>query len=92
MMRLIDADELTKMLYVEGTNVLDFANIEYCEKLIINAPTIDPVVHCAECRYAETFIVCGEPILTCDNNEGLFRDVPEDGYCYCGARMEGGEE
>lgn len=88
-MRLIDADELKRLGYVlTRTYPKDPQTMVYETKNIDDIPTIDPVVHCAECRYAETFIVCGEPILTCDNNEGLFRDVPEDGYCYCGARME----
>lgn len=54
------------------------------KEILEQLPTVDPVVRRAECRFAETFIVCGEPILTCNNNEGLFRDVPRDGYCYCG--------
>ena len=90
-MRLIDADELKMHTFLPSEAGRDAYKLGWNDALEAasdNAPTIDPVVHCAECRYAETFIVCGEPILTCDNNEGLFRDVPEDGYCYCGARME----
>lgn len=45
-------------------------------------------IECVECRYAETFVFHGEVGLTCYNNEGLFRDVPTDGYCYCGEKME----
>lgn len=91
-MRLIDADEL-KMSYEEWWDGEEETVMRYYEiEEIENAPTIDPVVHCAECVFAKIYVICGENILTCDNNEGLFRDVPPDGYCYCGAKMDGGVE
>lgn len=89
-MRLIDADEvrLQKGFFEKVTNVPKF--YEWLDSL----PTVDavPVVRCIDCKYAETFIVKGEPKLTCNNNEGLYRDVPKDGFCYCGARMEVSDE
>lgn len=54
----------------------------------LEANGYERVVHCVDCRYAETIVFHGEVGLTCNNNEGLFRDVPTDGYCYCGAKME----
>lgn len=42
------------------------------------------VVRCFECKYASFSEYRGELYISCENNEGLFRDVPEDGYCYLG--------
>ena len=89
-MRLIDAYELTKMLYVEGVNVLDFASIEYCEKLIINAPTIDPVKH-------GRWNVQLDARRYCECSECGFRPEYKYNFCpNCGSRnieeMDGGEE
>ena len=44
------------------------------------------LVRCGECEFASIGYYCGERIYTCESDEGLFRDVPEDGYCYCGRR------
>ena len=91
-MRLIDADALIVFMR-KGWRVFPHSELQHtCDMTDIdNAPTIDavPVVRCSECEYAQTIIYRGEPTLTCNNNEGLFRDVPYDGFCYCGARMDG---
>lgn len=46
-----------------------------------------PAVRCIECKYASFSFHQGELYISCENNEGLFRDVPEDGYCYCGEKV-----
>ena len=52
-------------------------------------PEVDaiPVVRCIECKYASFSFHQGELNISCENNNGLFRDVPEDGYCYCGEKV-----
>ena len=47
-----------------------------------------PVVRCSECKYASFSASQGETYISCGNAEGLFRDVPEDGYCYCGEKAD----
>lgn len=96
-MRLIDADVL-KAIYdpssYEGhdpnenwDNVI--STFEEIRADIDDQPTVDavPVVRCIECKYASFSFHQGELYISCENNEGLFRDVPEDGYCYCGEKV-----
>lgn len=54
--------------------------------LHVTVTYVGELVRCKECKYSETIIYRGEPTLTCNNNEGLFRDVPCDGFCYVGDR------
>ena len=92
-MRLIDAESLKAMRFTqslhdnEGRLFVPFTEVA---EAIFNAPTIEAesVVHCIDCQYAETYVYCGEVCLSCTNNKGLDRDVPNDGYCYCGAKMD----
>lgn len=97
MSRLIDADDL-KGLYdpenYEGHEPDEnwddvprtFAEIRAD---IDDQPTVDavPVVRCIECKYASFSFRQGELNISCENTEGLFRDVPEDGYCYWGEKV-----
>lgn len=53
------------------------------------------VVRCRDCRYSYLWIEIrknGIPDtwVECRNPNGLNRDVPEDGYCYCGERKYDG--
>ena len=52
----------------------------------------DELVRCNDCRYGYHWVEIrnGMPDswLECRNPDGLNRDVPEDGYCYCGERKE----
>ena len=84
-MRLIDAKyllDLIKDINGERYGYIDAEDIS-------NAPTVDavPVVRCIECKYASFSLHQGELYISCENNEGLFRDVPSDGYCYCGEKV-----
>ena len=53
---------------------------------IIDEQSTTEVVQCEDCEYASTLVSCQESYLTCTNENGLYRDVPNDGYCYCGVR------
>lgn len=80
-MRLIDANAL-HMYKVKIVHA--FGIVEGCVVFpddIAKAPTIDavPVVRCRDCkewRHGLCKLLCA--------------DTPEDGYCYCGAKMDGG--
>lgn len=49
-------------------------------------------VRCEDCRYGYQFYYDHNGIIVrwveCRNPDGLNRDVPNDGYCYCGERRE----
>ena len=45
------------------------------------------VVRCIECKYASISEYRGELYISCENTEGLFGDVPEDGFCYLGEEL-----
>lgn len=49
---------------------------------------MEELVRCGECKYASFSVYLGETDISCENTEGLFRNVPEDGYCYCGEKVE----
>ena len=87
MSRLIDADSLIGELH--NTYLYDSEARSAIYEKIGEQPTIDavPVVRCIECKYASFSFHQGELYISCENNEGLFRDVPEDGYCYCGEKV-----
>lgn len=46
------------------------------------------LVRCEDCRYGYQFYDVQNGVkdswIECRNPDGLNRDVPEDGYCYCG--------
>ena len=50
-------------------------------------PTEDvaPVVYCKDCIYCNRYMYKGDEYLNCSNEYGLYRDVPEDGFCYQGS-------
>ena len=86
MSRLIDAEYLLDLI----KDINDGERFGYIDaEDINNAPTVDavPVVRCIECKYASFSFHQGELYISCENNNGLFRDVPEDGYCYCGEKV-----
>ena len=86
-MRPIDADKLTELCDIMADKCGETGESIWGQfrATVEWSPTIDPVVHCADCKYAIVGYYCGERYWTCDNNEGLYRDVPDDGFCYCGA-------
>jgi hypothetical protein len=57
---------------------------------IPDIPTEDvaPICYCKDCIYANRYVSSynGEEYLSCQNDLGLYRDVPEDGFCYQGSR------
>ena len=100
MSRLIDADMLKSAIARYSEKLLSHKNLSIVKNAIrevlgdINfaidiQPTIDavPVVRCIECKYASFSFHQGELYISCENNNWLFRDVPEDGYCYCGEKV-----
>lgn len=96
MSRLIDADSLLLALdkrktyeLADGRNRAYGKGVRDAMKDVDKQPTVDavPVVRCIECKYASFSFHQGELYISCENNEGLFRDVPEDGYCYCGEKV-----
>ena len=50
------------------------------------------IVRCKDCRYGYHFYDVQNGItdswVECRNPNGLNRDAPEDGYCYCGERKD----
>lgn len=50
---------------------------------------VAPVVYCKDCKYAYYTMYCHEIEYSCENENGLNRDVPAYGYCYWGKRMDG---
>lgn len=86
-MRLIDADALIK--YLDDNRIP--SNIDAINK----QPTVDavPVVRCIEYKHDGISGVTSfsmyqrELYISYENNEGLFRDVPDDVYCYCGEKV-----
>lgn len=66
-----------------------------CDRLAIE--TAPPaVVRCEDCRYGYQFYDVQNGVkdswIECRNPDGLNRDVPEDGYCYCGERKDDAEQ
>lgn len=97
-MRLIDADALLEELPIveKDEQISLIGAVADMVVLISNATTIDavPVVRCSECKYRCT--------QTCpmfhtesywDEDDGSdYYDVDrtdDDGFCHCGARMDG---
>lgn len=93
MSRLIDVDALIKdfdkRCFGECCCCIESTNTESGCKVIDDQPTVDavPVIRCIECKYASFSFHQGELYISCENTEGLLRDVPEDGYCYCGEKV-----
>ena len=89
--RLIDANALASyflQLHME-TDPLD--NDWFTPYLLVkDAPTIDavPVVRCRECRNSQKLKRCADQVycMVWANNPRT------DGYCYLGAKMDGGAE
>lgn len=50
----------------------------------------EEIIRCKDCRYGYQFYDVQNGItdswVECRNPNGLNRDVPENGYCYCGER------
>ena len=55
----------------------------------IPAVDVAPVVYCKNCKYVYETRYFQEIDYTCENENGLNRDVPAYGYCYYGERMDG---
>lgn len=92
-MRLIDADALKETICDNVYPVTDFFNSrDYgmfwtggIEKAINEAPTIDAVevVRCKDCKYSKY----KQGKLRC-YIWSISSKTQEDGYCYCGEKME----
>ena len=91
-MKLIDADKIIESLGVfkdKKHGDPHFLNgIETARELIEDMP--EAVVRCKDCRYGYHFYDVQNGItdswVECRKPNGLNRDMPEDGYCYCGER------
>ena len=62
---------------------------------IVTQEIVGELVRCKDCRYGYHWIEIrrnGIPYswIECRNPNGLNRDVPEDGFCYCGERKDDG--
>ena len=58
-------------------------------RMISNAPTVDAVevVRCKDCRNSQKLKMCADQVYC-----AVWKTNPrEDGYCYLGAKMDGGE-
>ena len=96
-MRLINADALKEVICANVYPVRDYFNSQDygmfwtggIEKAINEAPTIDAVevVRCKDCKYSE--YKQGE--LRC-YIWSISSKTKEDGYCFCGAKMEAKDE
>lgn len=91
MSRLIDAEPIIKKIKhsMKVGEQRGYLWLEMVLKDLEELPEVDavPVVRCIECKYASFSFHQGELYISCENTEGLFRDVPEDGYCYCGEKV-----
>lgn len=51
------------------------------------------IIRCKDCQYGYQFYDVQNGItdswVECRNPDGLNRDAPENGYCYCGERRSG---
>ena len=47
------------------------------------------IVRCENCQFSSTYIYCGELYWTCNNPEGLNRDVSENSYCSAVIKLKG---
>lgn len=45
----------------------------------------DAIVKCKDCIYCNKYVYKNEEYLSCNNEFGLYRDVPEDAFCYQGS-------
>lgn len=86
-MKLIDADEAFRVLseyYHHRTDTQADALREALERVP------EAVVRCWDCGYGYQFYDVQKGItdswVECRNLNGLNRDVPGGGYCYCGER------
>ena len=90
--RLIDANELLEKLgerYL-ATDPSDPEQLGYLNARIIvrNQPTIDAVevVRCRDCRNSQKLKTCADQVYCM-----VWKSNPRtDGYCYLGAKMDGG--
>lgn len=86
--RLIDANALIKNI----GKIPQLRGITYgrMKKAVEETPTIDavPVVRCKECRNSQKLKTCADQVYCM-----VWKSNPRtDGYCYLGAKMDGGAE
>ena len=84
--RLIDANALMKNI----GKIPQLRGITYgrMKKAVEETPTIDavPVVRCKECRNSQKLKTCADQVYCM-----VWKSNPRtDGYCYLGAKMDGG--
>ena len=85
-MRLIDADKLEPSERYVGD---EFTRIVYMDD-IDEMPTVDaePIVRCKDCKHRFLEIINGEMVFSCLYRMGT---LDLNGYCDCGAKMDGGD-
>ena len=89
--RLIDANAL--MRDVMGLTIVSPEAMNYANAVavaIADAPTIDAVevVRCKECRNSQKLKTCADQVYCM-----VWKSNPRtDGYCYLGAKMDGGAQ
>lgn len=49
---------------------------------------VEEVTKCEYCEFSSVYYYCNELYWTCDNEEGLHRDVSPDSYCSAGIRIK----
>lgn len=87
--KMIDADEAFRVLsaYYHHRTETQANALREALGLVPEA-----VVRCKDCRYGYQFYDVQNGItdswVECRNPDGLNRDAPEDGYCYCGERKD----
>lgn len=86
--RLIDANALMKNI----GKIPQLRGITYgrMKKAVEETPTIDavPVVRCKECRNSQKLKTCADQVYCM-----VWKSNPRtDGYCYLGAKMDGGAD
>ena len=86
--RLIDANALMKNI----GKIPQLRGITYgrMKKAVEETPTIDAVevVRCRECRNSQKLKTCADQVYCM-----VWKSNPRtDGYCYLGAKMDGGEK
>lgn len=93
MVRLIDADALKKNAQDTHEFQIDLGGVWDVGCLIDDAPTVDavPVVRCRECKHHRNR---GCPMRSLDVMPGgrlyIVDDTDDNGFCYKGAKMDGG--
>ena len=87
--KLISAEKLFTVLR-EDINI-NGANLARVKRHIDAAPTVDAVevVRCEKCRYYEKAEYDDGYKMVC---RLLKRQTAYNGFCYCGAKMDGGNE